>query len=180
MDSIDLERIEKRARFRYEMRRLWRAVWGFAPVAAIVGPAALVAGRPSWTLAIGLAVFALGVVLLWYGRDVKRAVLPGLAAGLVPLVFALCAPHLGHACVGDSCMNFCVPACTLGGGLAGLGVGVFARRHRQSVATVVAASFVALLTGAMGCACIGLAGVAGLAAGFALGLVPALASRMAR
>jgi len=180
MDSIDLERVEKRARMRYERGRLWRAIWGFAPVAAIVGPAALVARHPSWTLAVGLGVFALGVVLLWYGRDVKRAVLPGLAAGFVPLVFALCAPHVGHVCTGEGCMMFCVPACTIGGALAGFGVGIVARRQGLSVAAVAAASFVALLTGAMGCACVGLAGVAGLAAGFTVGLAPALVTRSAQ
>ena len=175
MDSIDLDRVERRARARYERQRLWRALWGFAPLAAIVGPAALVARHPSWTLAIGLGVFALGVVLLWYGRDLRRGVLPGVAAGVVPLVFALCAPHLGHECMGDSCMTVCVPACTLGGALAGLAVGFVVRRQKLSRTALAAASLVALLTGAMGCACIGLAGVVGLILGFGLGLLPSMA-----
>ena len=64
MDSIDLDHVERRARARYERHRLWRAVWGFAPIAAIVGPAALVAQHRSLALAIGLGVFATGVVLL--------------------------------------------------------------------------------------------------------------------
>jgi len=171
MDSIDLDQVERRARARYERRRLWRALWGFAPIAAIVVPAALVARHPSWTLAIGLGVFALGVVLLWYGRDVRRGVLPGVAAGLVPLVFALCAPHVGHICTGDRCMMFCVPACTVGGALAGLAIGIVVHRQGLGGAALVAASLVALATGAMGCACVGFAGVAGLALGFGLGLV---------
>lgn len=178
MDSIDLDQLERRARVRYERNRLSRALWGFAPVAAIVGPAAFVARQPSWTLAIGLGVFALGVVLLWHGRDLRRGVLPGVAAGLVPLLFALCAPHVGHMCIGEGCMMVCVPACTFGGALAGLGVGIVARRQRLYGSALVAASSVALLTGAMGCACVGFAGVVGLVGGFALGVLPSFVRQL--
>jgi hypothetical protein len=62
----------------------------------------------------------------------------------------------------------CIPACATGGVVAGLavaGVGASPKRHRF----LIAASSVALLTGAMGCACVGHAGVAGLALGFGAG-----------
>jgi hypothetical protein len=92
------ERLEERAKIRYELARLRRAVLGFAPVFVIVAVAALFAKRPSSTLAFGVAVFTVGAVLLWYGRDLRRAVLPGLAAGIVPLVLVLCANHVSHVC----------------------------------------------------------------------------------
>ncbi len=38
---------------------------------------------PMWAFALGGLLFVGGVILLWYGRDLKRAVLPGLAAGLL-------------------------------------------------------------------------------------------------
>jgi hypothetical protein len=175
MESV--ERIEQRARIRYELARVRRALLGFAPMFAIVGAAALVAKRPSTTLAFGVAVFAVGAVLLWYGRDLRRAVLPGVAAGLVPLVIALCANHVGHACMGDACMTVCIPACAAGGVLAGLAVASIGVRSRSGAGFWIAASAVALLTGAMGCGCVGYAGVGGLVLGFAVGLASRVLAR---
>ena len=178
MESV--ERIEERARIRYELARMRRALFGFAPMLIIVAVALLFAKRSSATLAFGLAVFGVGAVLLWYGRDLKRAVLPGLAAGIVPLALALCADHVGHACMGDHCMALCIPACATGGVIAGLVVAVLGIRRRGGVGFWIAASSVALLTGAMGAGCVGYAGLLGLAVGFGAGLVPGLVSRLVR
>jgi FtsP/CotA-like multicopper oxidase with cupredoxin domain len=52
-------------------------------------------------------------------------------AGMVPLTFALCTNHFEHACTGDRCMMLCVPACTLGGLIAGLAVGAMGHRGRH-------------------------------------------------
>src|SRR5688572_9234147 len=101
MDSIDLERVERRARFKYEWSRVRRALLGFAPAMLVVGIAALFARYPSSALMFGLLMFVVGVTLLWYGRDLKRAVLPGLVAGIVPLTLVLCANRVGHACMGN-------------------------------------------------------------------------------
>jgi hypothetical protein len=178
MESV--ERIEHRARLRYELARARRALLGFLPVFVIVAAAALFAKRPTTTVAFGIAVFAVGAVLLWYGRDLKRAVLPGVAAGLVPLVIALCANHVEHGCMGDHCMLFCVPACATGGVLAGLVVAGVGIRRRSGPAFWASASAVALLTGAMGCSCVGYAGVAGLALGFGVGLLAGLVQKVLR
>jgi len=151
-----------------------RALIGFAPALLIVAIAALFGKRPSATVAFGIAMFGVGVVLLWYGRELKRAVLPGLAAGLVPLVLVLCANHVGHACMGDSCMTVCIPACTVGGIVAGLAVARVGVRRRSGASFWFAASAVALLTGAMSSVCVGYAGIAGLALGFGVGMVPGL------
>jgi hypothetical protein len=48
-------------------------------------------------LIFGALMFVFAGVLLWYGRELKRAVLPSLFAGTVPAVLALCATHVGHA-----------------------------------------------------------------------------------
>jgi hypothetical protein len=178
MESV--ERIEHRARVRYELGRLRRALLGFAPVSILVALAAIFAKKPTFTVAIGVAVFAVGAIFLWYGREVRRAVLPGVAAGIVPLVFALCANNIGHLCTGDRCMAVCIPACATGGLLAGVVVASLAVRRRSGIGVWVAASSVALLTGAMGCACVGYAGVAGLAVGFGTGLVAVLLGRLLR
>ncbi|MGD0835931.1 MAG: hypothetical protein ABSB49_04710 [Polyangia bacterium] len=172
MDSID--HVERRARMRYEGARLRRALIGFAPVLVVVILAARFSQRPSSALGFGLAMFAMGIVLLWYGRDLKRAVLPGIAAGLLPLVLVLCANHVKHVCLGGTCMTLCVPACAVGGIVAGLATSSVGVRHKSRVAFWLAMSALALLTGAMGCSCIGHGGVVGLALGFGAGTVPGL------
>ena len=81
MESADIQRTEARARRAYEWTRVRRAAGAFAPVLVLVVAAALVGERVGYILAFGAALFILGLGLLWYGRGVKRAVLPGLAAG---------------------------------------------------------------------------------------------------
>ena len=178
MDSIDLTKLERRARIKYEWRRARRAVLGFAPSLVVVAIAALANKHPTSALTFGAGMFVVGVALLWYGRDVRRAVLPGLAMGLLPLALALCANNMGHACMGGQCMTLCVPACAIGGLGAGVGVSLIGLRWKQGRAFWVGATALTLLTGAMGCSCIGYGGIAGLAVGYALGLLPGLLWRM--
>ena len=178
MDSIEMDRTEHRARRRYEWARLRRALIGFAPALLVVLCATAFARHAAWTLGFGVAMFAYGAALLWYGRDVRRAVLPGVAAGMIPLALGLCAFRIGHACTGDGCMMLCVPACTVGGLVAGLGVASVGLGRSGGLGFWLAASGMSLLTGAMGCACVGYAGVAGLALGFVVGLAPGALRRV--
>lgn len=171
MDSIDLGRAERRARRRYEWARVRRATLGFAPALAIVAIAVFVNHHSATAFGFGAAMFVVGVGLLWYGRDLRRAVLPGLALGLLPLAFALCANHLGHACLGGRCLTLCVPACALGGLFAGTGISVIGLRWKQSWPFWVGATVLTLLTGAMGCSCVGYGGVTGLAVGYGVGIL---------
>jgi hypothetical protein len=176
MDSSELDQIERRVRRSYEWSRLRQALLGFAPVLGVVAVAVALAREPSTALAFGLGVFLVGVMLLWYGRDLRRAVLPGVAAGLVPLALALCASHWHH-CDAHACTSFCVPACAAGGLLAGLGVAAVGNQRRAGAAYWLPASGLALLTGAMGCSCVGHAGIAGLAIGYGAGVVSELVRR---
>jgi hypothetical protein len=177
MDSTELARIERRVRRGYEWARLRRALLGFAPLLVIVAVAAAFARRPTVAAALGLTAFLLGVVLLWYGRDLKRAVLPGVLAGLVPLTFAICASHWHH-CDGETCTTLCMQACAAGGVLAGLGVSAVSGRMRSGAAFWLPASGLTLLTGAMGCSCVGYGGVVGLVIGYGLGVLPGLLRRL--
>lgn len=171
MDSIDLGRVERRARRKYEWARVRRAVLGFAPALFVVASAAFMNHRSSTALVLGAAMFVVGVGLLWYGRELRRAVLPGLAMGLLPLALALCASHMGHACMGDRCMTLCVPACAVGGLGAGIGISLIGLRWKQGWPFWIGATTLTLLTGAMGCSCVGYGGVAGLAFGYAVGVL---------
>lgn len=173
MHSTDLAPLKRRARRAYEFARLRSALLGVAPVLFLTLMVACVAHRPISTLGFGLATVLLGAVMLWYGRDPQRAVLPGVAAGLVPLVLALGANHV-HMCGAEGCGTFCVPACALGGGVAGLTVATVGRKRRAGLWYWLCASSLALLTGAMGCACMGYSGVIGLVLGFGTGVAPGL------
>jgi len=172
MDSIDLLRVERRARVRYEWARTRRALLGAVPVVLVTTVAAWVGGRAATVSLIGSVVFVWAVLLLWYGREPRRALLPGFAAGLVPLTFALCANLLEHGCTGSACLRLCVPACAIGGVIAGLAVAAVGHRRRYGPVFWLSASGIALLTGAMGCACVGYSGVVGMLVGYAAGLVP--------
>jgi len=177
MDSIDLGQVERRARRKYEWARARRAVLGLSPALLVVAVAAAMNHRSTTALVFGTAMFVVGAALLWYGRDLRRAVLPGLAMGLLPLSFALCANHVGHACMGDRCMSLCVPACALGGLGAGIGISLIGLRWKQSWPFWIGATALTLLTGGMGCSCVGYGGVAGLAVGYGVGLLSGLVQR---
>lgn len=177
MDSIDFERLEKRARIKYEWSRLRRAIVGFTPVLFVVGVAACITPRPMSAVFFGATMFCAGVAILWYGQELRRAVLPGVAAGAIPLVVALCANQIGHVCTGGACLNLCMPACGAGGIVAGLALALLGHQSTRRLPYLAAGSVLALLTGAMGCACIGYYGLFGLTAGFGIGLVSGVGMR---
>jgi hypothetical protein len=172
MDSSDLSRLARRTRWRYERSRAWRALWGFSPSALLVALATALAARPVATGSFGALLFLVGATLLWHGRAFKYAVLPGVAAGLVPLTLAICANRMGHACLDGNCVTVCLPACGIGGLGAGLLSSFVARRSGHGWAVWTASSATALLTGAMGCVCIGTAGLMALVLGYAAGSLP--------
>lgn len=173
MASIDLGLVKRRARRGYELERLRRALVGMTPGIVLVAVAACAAHRPQSALFFGLVMVSVGIVMLWYGRDPQRAVLPGVAAGMIPLICSLCANNL-HSCGHGGCTSFCVPACTIGGAVAGLAVAAVGSRRKAGLWFWVSASALALLTGSMGCSCVGYSGIIGLAVGFGAGAVPGL------
>jgi hypothetical protein len=173
MDSTDQVQLLQRVRVSYELGRAKRALWGALPVLVVGAIAASFTHRPASTAWFGAAAFGLGALFLWYGRDAQRAVLLGLSAGLPPLALALCANGMHH-CSGVGCTTWCVPACTLGGVLAGLAVSSVANARRASLMFWLSASALTLSTGAMGCACVGYMGVIGLSVGYAAGMLPGL------
>lgn len=171
MRSTDVAVLERRLRWTYELARARRALLGLAPLLLVVAVVACITDRPGSAVGFGAATFVGGAMMLWYGREPQRAVLPGIAAGLVPLALALCANQV-HTCGAGGCSSLCVPACVLGGLVAGLAVASIGHRRRAGVWFWVPASGLALLTGAMGCACVGYSGVVGLGLGFAAGALP--------
>ncbi|WP_342374791.1 hypothetical protein NVS55_26110 [Myxococcus stipitatus] len=177
MGSTDLHLIQRRVRRTYELARLRRALMGILPVVLVTAVAAFVATRPTAPLAFGLVTAFAGAMMLWHGKDPQKAFLPGVIAGLVPLGLALGAGAL-HTCGAGSCSYVCVPACVLGGVVAGFAVAGVSLQRRAGVWFWVSASGLALLTGAMGCGCMGSAGVIGMGLGFGAGIVPGLLRRV--
>jgi hypothetical protein len=179
MDSTDLAHQQQLARSAYEFSRVRRALLGFSPLAAVlVGVGCAFGDRPSWTLSLGAGLFLLGATLLWHGRDLGRAVLPGVVAGCVPLVLVLSARHFGHVCTGASCSTVCMQACAVGGIAAGIAVASVGNARRSGPGFWLAASALAVLTGAMACACLGASGIAGLVLGYSAGVAPGLLRRI--
>lgn len=183
MDSIETSVLEKRvwrrARVAYELGRLRLALLGVLPMALVVVVAVWTTHRPQSALCFGAATLLAGATMIWYGRDPQKAVLPGVVAGIIPLGLALAANHL-HVCGPGGCTSLCVPACTLGGVLSGLLVARAGQRRHAGFGFWLSASGLALLTGAMGCACLGYSGLAGLGIGFLGGSLPGLLRRVRR
>lgn len=182
MADVDLHALERRARAAYERGRWRRAGLEAWPVLVLGGLATWFGSRP-W-IAVVLTTILLGAVVVMghRGRAWRRAIVPGLVAGSLPMVVGLSACHLPHACGGVSCMALCMPLVGLAALLGGL---LVARRSLRGstdgrLAEVIPAAVLAAITGAMGCIAIGVGGLVGLAVGIALGTVPALVASRVR
>lgn len=115
MDSTELL---QRVRWSYELGRLRVALPGLAAAAALV---ALVLLRPHPSAApflAGALLLAVLVAGLWR-RVSAHAVLPGLAAGLVPLFAPALTMQAGMGCGLRDCAQLCLWGCLGGGVVAG-------------------------------------------------------------
>jgi hypothetical protein len=172
--------LKLRARRAYELGRL-RWSLRFAPGVIAAAAAAVAAGRPApVSCAFAAVLLPLVVALAYAGGSVGRAVIPGLESGAAALAMPLLVGTLGRACFGPACMFLCLPACVVGGALAGAFIARRAAREEREPGFVLAALAVAGLTGAMGCTMAGLAGVGGMLAGVVLGGAPVLIANRAR
>jgi hypothetical protein len=182
MADVDLEALERQARAAYERGRWRRASLDAWPVLVLVGLAFVFGSRP-WSVAMLAVVLLAGVVVMaHHGQAWRRAIVPGLVAGSLPMVVGLSACHIPHACGGPACTAWCMPMVGAAALLGGLLVGRRAVRAQPSgyVAELLPAALLAALTGAMGCIAIGVGGMLGLAAGIAVGTIPALVAARVR
>jgi hypothetical protein len=116
-----------------------------------------------------LAVLAAGV----FRRVSARAVLPGIAAGLVPLFAPALAMRAGMGCGLHDCTQLCLVSCLAGGLLAG---GFIAWRSTALAngrrLFLGVAGGIGTLAGALGCLEFGAVGLLLLLGGFAAVLSP--------
>jgi hypothetical protein len=174
----DPDPLKQRARRFYEIGRLRGALGRSIPALAVAAVVSVLVHQASIPLALGVALYAASVALLWWGRVPGRGVLPGLVFGLVPLAAAVIAYFYGQDCVGAGCYRVCTVVCFGGGLVAGLLVARIAVRSPTPIALFVSAASVAFLTGIIGGACMGLYPVIGMAVAIAIGFLPvALRSR---
>ncbi len=164
MDLIE-QQLLTQAMAGYERSRLKNAVLAALPGLLLPLIAFAVGGRLMASVTLGLAVLASVVWLAWRGQAWGRSVPGGLAAGVFPLGLALAAQHIGHVCTPQGCTSLCVPMCAAGGVIAGAVVSAFARLSPSPRITLGFGAALSLAVGAMGCSCVGSAGMLGMAAG---------------
>lgn len=157
----------------YERGRLLWILGCCTPLLLLPVVSFLVGGGVRSHFVLGAALYALAVVVLWRGREAARGVLAGIQSGLIPLVLAHAANLYGHVCTPAGCSTLCVPACVLGGVLAGLWVAYSARKAGWGAQPLVSAGIIAGVAGSLGCACVGMSGIVGLSLGLGGTLVAA-------
>jgi hypothetical protein len=162
----------RKARRRYELARLAKGLG----TAALVLPMAVVSlggcGHRETALGIAAALFVLAAALVWRGGAAGRGVVPGLVAGIVPLGFPLVACPV---CARLGMAHLPMLVCVAGGVVSGAIIAAYASRETRDRAWfVVSSGLVAALAGSMGCAILGLGGVAAMAVGLALATPVAL------
>jgi hypothetical protein len=176
MASIDLSLQRVRARRAYELGR-WRHGLRAAPaVLAMVALSLGVGGSAVLAATAGLALLGLAVAFGWRGQVWGRAVVPGLLAGSAPLVLPPLLRSAGYCCIGNNCWSFCMLGCMLGGLLAGVAIGVASAAEKEGRAKFLgAATALASLAGILGCAIVGVSGIAGMALAVMLSSLPTAA-----
>ena len=147
--------------------------------------ACMAAGRGALMLFVIAAVAALVVLFHWRGQDFARGANVGLIAGLSPLLLPFVSSWIAPIC--STLICGLLPAASIAGGftavlcLAGGSLGRFRRDFlddfkRPGAGFWIAAVSVTVTLGIAGCLHVGLAGLAGMALGLAVGTLPVLAA----
>jgi hypothetical protein len=167
------ERLMAHSQRSYELGRLRRTVKDSWVVALIVTVGFLRHSDVLLTAVAAALLFIATTFFSWRGEGWSRAIWPGFAAGAVPLVVPSLAPAKSVCWIAGSCWPVCSLLCPLSGLVAGLALGALAsRQDGGKLAMLVGSTFVAGLTGAIGCALAGAMGIAGMLVGGCLGFVP--------
>ena len=174
-DTVLLER----ARRTYEAGRLRSAALRTLALVPLPVVAVGCGCQPRVVVMAGSLFLAAAGFCFWRGGDWRRGAMPGIAAGIVPLLTPTVLHSCAEACRAGACGTM-TTACAAGGLLGGFLLAWMAPSPRSRGARpFVVACVVAALTGAIGCLAYGAVGLAVMAAGLAVGSLPALALRKA-
>jgi hypothetical protein len=178
------------ARHAYERGRVRKGVHRallVLPITAVPLYACVAAGRGALMLSVIAAVAALVVLFHWRGQDFARGANVGLIAGLTPLLLPFATSWIAPIC--STLVCGLLPAASIAGGfvaalcLAGGSLSRFRRDfhdEKPGAGFWTAALSVTVTLGTAGCLHIGLAGLAGMALGLAIGTLPVLAAHAIR
>lgn len=145
--------------------------------------ACVAAGRGALMLCVIAAVAALVALFHWRGQDFARGANVGLIAGLSPLLLPFATSWIAPIC--STLLCGLLPAASIAGGFVAalcLAGGSLARFRRDFLDERPGAGFwsaavsVTVTLGIAGCLHVGLAGLAGMALGLAVGTLPVLAA----
>lgn len=165
MNELELRQKARRAFVRGRLREALAA----GTMATLLTLVALAfAEAPSRAAMLGAPLLLASAGSAYWGREAGRVLWPALLVSALPLGCALLAPHLGHVCTGSGCVSLCLPMCTAGGLSAGALLSRFALTQPRPWRVWGFGAAIAVLAGAMGCACAGLPSVVGMALGVAL------------
>ena len=169
-----LEAVQARAERAYELARARRALQSALWVLPLVVVALALAERPFEVSLLALAMMASVWLADWRGKEWGRALPAGLGGGLLTFGAAISARWvMGDCCAsGAGCSDWCIPACSTAGGLAGLLTVIDAGRAANPLPRIATSASLSAIGGAMGCACIGYAGAGAMLIAMSLVLVP--------
>jgi hypothetical protein len=167
-------RARQAARSAWEWQQAKLASLGTIPVLVLCFTMIVISGRTLQIMTIGAGLVVAVWLALFLGREFRRGVLPGLAAGIFPLFTATGAEMVWHSCSADGCVSWCVPACIAGGVTGGALLSWSARRREWPLSQMLVGGWISILCGALGCSCVGYSGIAGMMAGLAIPTAPVL------
>jgi len=155
-----------RARRAYDIGRAKVASKAMVAAAALAAAAVALGRSPGQIALLALFLLPLAGVLAFRGRAGGRAVWPGLVAGGTAMLLPLGVVAAGDAWLGVDCMRFCLPACVVGGALAGAAIASLAAAEQDGEGEFLLAGIsLAAITASLGCGLAGSAGLAGMAIG---------------
>lgn len=150
--------ILQRVRRAYELGRMRRGLASSLLALPMIGVSLLCSGDGTGSALVGALLILVIAGLVWRGGAVARGVLPGIVAGTAPLAFPLIIE------LGCAAPEACFPACIAGGVAGGVIIAAYALRMKEGRASfVLGAGAVAAVAGSLGCAVVGLAGIAAMA-----------------
>lgn len=168
------ERTRRLARRAYERGRLRLGVLP-ALLTLLFTLISLSLGREAlYSVAIGAALSAFAFLFSYRGGVLGRAVLPGLVAGMPPLLLPWVLRSVGHYCASGSCHSLCLLGCVSGGLVAGFLLGKWATNQKARYTFLAASGSLAAGAGLLGCTMAGAAGMVGMTAALLVSSVPIL------
>src|SRR4051812_28306791 len=168
---VNLEQLAARGLRAYEVGRARvasRIALILVPVAAIC----LLESRGRQACAcLAFLLLGLTIWLRWLDRRGMDTVTTGLLAGSIPLVAGLVLSRLNLRCDSAGAAPYCTAFSTLIGVSAGAVIALREARGRPRFWSWLTAATIAVLAASLGCLRLGVAGIAGVVLGIAIGSV---------